>query len=55
MKFELNNNYRNISDEELIEDVKKVACFLKKESITIDEYDKNGKYNFGFTTSCIFA
>ena len=45
MKFELNNNYRNISDEELIEDVKKVACFLKKESITIDEYDKNGKYN----------
>lgn len=45
MKFELNDCHRNISDEELIEDVIKVACLLKKESITIDEYDKTGKYN----------
>lgn len=45
MKFKLNDNCRNILDEELIEDVKKVACLLKKESITIDEYDKKGKYN----------
>lgn len=45
MKFELNDNCRNIADEELIADVKKVACLLGKESITIDEYDKKGKYN----------
>ena len=45
MKFELNKYYRNISDAALIEDVKEVAGSLGKKTITIDEYDKHGKYN----------
>lgn len=45
MKFELNDYHRNITNEELIEDVKRVAYLLGKESITIDEYNRNGKFN----------
>lgn len=45
MKFELSYHHRDISNEELIEDVKRVAALLNKESITIAEYDKNGKFN----------
>lgn len=44
MRFELNDYNRNIPDEDLIKDVKRVARLLNKESVTIDEYDKNGKF-----------
>ena len=45
MKFELDEYHRNITNEELIEDIKKVSASLSKNSITTDEYDKYGKYN----------
>lgn len=45
MKFELDDYHRNITDEELIEDVKKVSASLNKNSITTNEYDKYGRYN----------
>lgn len=45
MKFELEPYHRNTSDKELIDDLNKVAKFLKKESVTIDEYNENGKYH----------
>lgn len=45
MKFELNDYNRNISDKELIDDVKRVACSLGKDSITTDEYDQHGRFN----------
>ncbi len=46
MEFKLNEYHRNVSDEELLEDIIIIAKKLKKESLTIDEYKKNGgKYN----------
>jgi len=45
MKFELETHHRNSSDKELIDDLKKVANFLKKDSVTIDEYNENGEYH----------
>ena len=48
MKFELTPHNRNISDDQLIVDVKRVAVQLGKNSITIDEYNECG--NFHATT-----
>lgn len=46
MEFVLNEYHRNISDEELIADIMNVANKLQKETITTDEYDKSGRYNY---------
>lgn len=46
MKFELNTYHRNTTDEELLEDLKKVAIKLGKNKITRTEYSKNGKYYY---------
>lgn len=45
MKFVLNDYHRNLSDDELIQDVVRVANELGKDSITGEEYDKYGKYH----------
>ena len=45
MKFELNEYHRNMSDEELILDVKETANRLGKSSLTAETYSKNGKYH----------
>ncbi len=45
MKFELKEYHRNISDKELIDDLKKVSEKLGKNSVTQEEYNKIGKYN----------
>ena len=45
MKFELNEYHRNVSDEELIADVKRVAIKLGKNTLTGDEYLLHGKYH----------
>ena len=45
MKFELNEYHRNVSDEELIADVKRVAVKLGKNTLTGDEYLSHGKYH----------
>ena len=44
MKFELNEYHRNAPDEDLIADLKRVAQELRKDAITMDEYDERGKY-----------
>lgn len=45
MTFELEPFNRNVKDEELIADLERVAKLLQKESVTIDEYNDNGKYH----------
>lgn len=45
MRFELSEYHRNISDGELIEDLKKVAALLGKTSVTIEEYNEYGRYH----------
>ena len=45
MEFKLNDYHRNIPDSELIDDIKRVAKKLQKDSLTIEEYDKIGKYH----------
>jgi len=48
MKFVLSHDRRNISDTDLLEDMVKVAGFLRKSNLTEREYKENGKY--GVTT-----
>jgi predicted restriction endonuclease len=43
-KFELEPYHRNISEEELITDLKRVAGKLNKDFVTLKEYFKNGKF-----------
>ena len=46
MKFVLNDYHRSVSDEELLDNLRKIAKQLGKESITIEEYQKGGgKYH----------
>lgn len=45
MQFVLEEHHRNVSTDELIEDVRRVAKELGKESIMIEEYDGLGKYH----------
>ena len=47
MKFELNEYHRNVSDEELIADVKRVAIKLGKKTLNANEYALHGKYSKG--------
>lgn len=46
-KFELKPKpyHRNISEDELMADLKRVASRLKKQSVTTKEYDKYGKFS----------
>lgn len=45
MRFELNEYHHNVKSEEFINDIKNVAIQLNKNTITQDEYKKNGKYH----------
>ncbi len=45
MRFELELDNRNASDETLLSDLKKVASKLEKDSLTTDEYTSNGRFN----------
>lgn len=45
MKFQLKEHHRNTPDDELIEDLKSVAAKLKKRSITIEDYNGNGRFH----------
>ena len=44
MRFELCEHHHNVSDQDLIAGLKKVAQELRKDAITKDEYDERGKY-----------
>ena len=45
MEFILNEHHRNVPAEELLQDVKDVATRLGQDTLTIEEYEKNGKYH----------
>lgn len=45
MKFELNDFHRNVSDNELIIDLKYVAGLLQKNTVTLDEYNEYGHFH----------
>jgi hypothetical protein len=47
MKFELEDFHRDIPDEELIDDMKRVAAELKQNFLTIRQYDKDSKFSSG--------
>ena len=47
MEFVLNEFHRNIPDEELIADLKRVAAIHNKSSLTMKEYLLYGKYSYG--------
>ncbi|EMN88902.1 homing endonuclease associated repeat-containing protein [Leptospira weilii] len=45
MKFDLKLRNISASSKELIEDLKRVAKYLKRDSVTIEEYNLHGKYS----------
>jgi hypothetical protein len=45
MKFELEPYHRNLPDDELLADVKRVAKELGKPSVTIDQYNERGGFH----------
>lgn len=45
MKFVLNEFKRELSDEEIIQDIKRASNQLGRDWISISEYKKNGKYS----------
>ncbi|MCM1121865.1 MAG: HNH endonuclease [Eubacterium sp.] len=45
MEFKLNEYHRNIPDEELLADIKRVAKSLNKNSLSKRDYAKEGKYS----------
>ena len=45
MEFKLNEYHRDVSDEELLDDLRRVAELLSKENLTMSEYQENGKYH----------
>jgi hypothetical protein len=45
MKFELEEYHRNIPDEELIDDLKRVASELNTHALTRDQQDERGKFH----------
>ncbi len=45
MEFVLVENHRNTPDKELLSDVISVSKLLSKESLTLEEYNKYGKYH----------
>ena len=47
MKFEIEENLRGASDDEILADLRRVAEFLGKETITVAEYSSHGKCSPG--------
>ena len=45
MSFEFKPIRRNVEDEELIQDLQRVAKLLNKETVTIREFDEHGDFN----------
>jgi hypothetical protein len=45
MKYELNKYHRNSSDQELLDDLKKVADQIGMDKVKIDQYDQKGKFH----------
>ncbi|MFH1288007.1 MAG: HNH endonuclease [bacterium] len=45
MKFELKKYHRNTSDKDFIQDIKNVTQKIHKNTVTISEYSKHGKYH----------
>jgi len=46
MKFELKPNNLNASDNDLIEDVRRVALELHKDTLTISDYKRYGRFSY---------
>jgi hypothetical protein len=47
MRFELEQFHRNLSEDELIADLRQVASTLCKNSVPCSEYDDNGRFHSG--------
>jgi Homing endonuclease associated repeat/HNH endonuclease len=45
MKFELEPNNRNVTNQELIDDLKRIAVELGKGKVTVKEYNEFGKFH----------
>ena len=51
MKYELNIYHRNTPDEELLDDLKKVADQIGMDKVTREQYDQKGKFHSGTFTN----
>ena len=44
MQFELEPFHRNVSNEDLLKDLKRISDEISKDKVTIDEYNERGTY-----------
>jgi len=51
MKYKLNMYHRNTPDQELLDDLKKVADQIGMDKVTRDQYDQKGKFHSGTLTN----
>ena len=47
MKYVLNTYHRNTSDQELLDDLEKVANHIGTDKVTMAQYDQKGKFHPG--------
>ena len=45
MKYQLEEYHRNVPDDELLADLKRVATELNKDSVTRDQQDERGRFH----------
>lgn len=45
MDFQLDDYHRNVSDEDLLLDLKRVSTLINKKTVTMDDYNSYGKYH----------
>lgn len=45
MDFEIKINKRNITNNEIVNDIKRVSVIYKKNTLTTEEYNKYGEYH----------
>ena len=53
MKFELNDYKQELTDEEILSDIKNTAERLGRDYISISYYRKNGKYSQTAIQRCV--
>ena len=53
MEFKLNEYHRDLTTEELIDDLRRVSHMLNKSYISRNEYESNGKYVLSYFVSSL--
>ena len=45
MQFELEPHHRDLTSEQLLEELRRVAALLKRNTVTIDQFNEHAKFH----------